>query len=131
VLSFRNVSAAAFFLFGTTFVWMTASFVGQTPPPKGILWTVVDLIALLAVAMFSAAAWGVFHQTSWWESVAVVSAIVGLLAIVPLTIAIQAEGELGDQGVVMNIMIHATGSLVVLATALLPAVHDRFAHRWA
>jgi hypothetical protein len=123
VLSFRNVSAAAFFLFGTTFVWMTASFVGQTPPPKGILWTVVDLIALLAVAMFSAAAWGVFHQTSWWESVAVVSAIVGLLAIVPLTIAIQ--------GVVMNIMTHATGSLVVLATALLPAVHDWFAHRWA
>jgi hypothetical protein len=31
----------------------------------------------------------------------------------------------------MNIMIHATGSLVVLATALLPAVHDWFAHRWA
>jgi hypothetical protein len=31
----------------------------------------------------------------------------------------------------MNIGIHAIGSLVVLAVALVPSIHDWFAHRWA
>jgi hypothetical protein len=110
---------------------MTASFVGRTPPPKGTLWTVVNLITVLAIGAFTVAAWAVFKQTTWWEAVAIVSAIVGLAAVVPFVVAIQGEGELGDQGVVMNIGVHALGSLVVLAVAVVPVVHDWFADRWA
>ena len=131
MVTFKTVSAAAFFLFGTTFLWMTASFVGRTPPPTGPRWTVVNVLALAAIAGFSVAAWGVFKQTSWWEPVAVVSAAVGLIAVLPYVVAINGEGQLSDQGVVMNIGIHAIGSLVVLAVALVPSIHDWFAHRWA
>lgn len=129
--TFKNVSAVAFLLFGTTFVWMTASFVGKTPAPTGALWTVVNIFALAAVAAFTVTAWGVYKQTSWWEVTAVVSAIVGLIALVPYVAAINGEGQLSDGGVAMNIVFHLMCSLIVLAVAIVPVVHDWFTHRWA
>jgi hypothetical protein len=131
MFSFRNVSAVAFFLFGTTFLWMTAAFVGRTPPPRGALWTLVNAVALFAIVAFGAAAWGVFKQTPWWEPAALVSAVVGLAGVVPYVLAIQAEGQLSDQGVVINIAFHVVGSAVVLAVAVVPVLHDWFLHRWA
>jgi hypothetical protein len=131
MFNFRNVSAGAFLLFGTTFLWMTASFVGRTPPPRGTLWTVVNAVALFAIVAFGAAAWGVYKQASWWEPVAVVSAVVGLVAILPFMLAIEDEGQLADQGVVINIAFHVVGSTVVLAVALVPVLHDWFIRRWA
>jgi hypothetical protein len=131
VFTFKNVSAVAFLLFGTTFLWMTASFVGKTPPPTGTLWTAVNVLSLLAVVAFAIAAWGVYKQTSWWEAAALASAVVGLIAVVPFVIAINGEGQLSDQGVALNIIIHVVCSLIVLAVVLVPAVHDWFTHRWA
>jgi hypothetical protein len=83
MLTFKNVMAIGLFLFGTTFMWMTASFAGRTPPPDGAVWTVENILALVAVIGFAAAGWGEFKELSWWESVAVASAVVGLIAVVP------------------------------------------------
>ena len=131
MFSFRNVSAVAFLLFGTTFLWMTASFAGRQPPPKGTLWTMVNLLTVAAIASFTVAAWAVWKQTTWWEVVAVASAVVGLVSVVPYVIAIDGEGQLSDQGVALNIGIHAFGSLAVLAVALVPGIHHWFTQRWA
>jgi hypothetical protein len=131
VFTFKNISAVAFFLFGTTFVWMTASFAGKTPVPSGALWTVVNVLALLAVAAFTVTAWGVFKQTSWWEMTAVASAALGLIVVVPYVAAINDEGQLSDGGVALNIVLHLVCSLIVLAVAVVPVIHDWFAHRWA
>jgi hypothetical protein len=97
----------------------------------GALWTVVNVLAFAAIAAFAVTAWGVYKQAAWWEVAAIVSAVIGLFAVVPFVAAINGEGQLSDQGVVLNIMIHLLCSLIVLAVAVVPAVHDWFAHRWA
>jgi hypothetical protein len=130
MFTFKNISAIAFFLFGTTFVWMTSSFIGESPTPTGILWSVVNTLALAAVVAFTVTAWGVYKQTPWWETAAIVSAVVGLVAVVPYVIAINGQGELGDQGVVVNIGLHVICSLIVVAVAVVPVVHDWFTTRW-
>lgn len=131
MFTFRNLSAVAMFLFGTTFVWMTAAFVGRTSPPRGTLWTIVNVLVLAAVAGFSVAAWGVLRETSWWEAVAMASAVVGLLAVVPYAVAIGRIGQLTDGGVQMNLAIHVGGSVATLAVVLLPALHQWFSSRLA
>jgi hypothetical protein len=110
---------------------MTASFVGRTPPPNGAVWTIVNAVALVAIAGFTVAACGVFKQATWWEPVAIVSAVVGLVAVIPYVIALSGEGQAFDQGVVINIAMHAVGSVTVLAVVVVPVIHDWFAHRWA
>ena len=131
MLTLRNVSAAAFFLFGTTFLWLTASFTGRTPAPTGVLWSAVNVAAIAVIAGFSVAAWGIFKATPWWEPVAAVTALIGLVSIAPYVVAIDDIGGLADQGVEMNIAIHLLGSLAVLTVALVPVVHDWFVHRLA
>jgi hypothetical protein len=84
MLTFRNVFALALFLFGTTFLWLTATFLGdKQAAAKGAVWTAVQVGALLVIVGFAAGAWGVFKQESWWESVVIVSAIVGLIVLIP------------------------------------------------
>jgi hypothetical protein len=66
----KNILALGLFLFGTTFLWMTASFAGRAPPPTGTAWTFVNGLALAAVAGFTVAGWAVFKTYSWWPTVA-------------------------------------------------------------
>ena len=109
---------------------MTGSFVGRTPAPTGTLWSVVNILALATVVGFAITAWGVYKQTSWWETAAIASAVVGLIAVVPYVMAISGEGELSDAGVVLNIGLHIICSLIVIAVAVVPVVRDWFAQRW-
>lgn len=130
MFTFRNVVAVGLFLFGSTFLWMTAAFAGRTPPPEGVVWTVVNVLALVAVIGFTAAAWGVFKGLPWWEPVALVSALVGLVAVVPYAIAIvelSGVGGFADPGVGINLAMHLGGSLVVLALVLVPSLNEWFA----
>ena len=129
MFTFKNVMAIGLFLFGTTFMWMTASFAGRTRPPDGAVWTVENILALVAVIGFAASGWGVFKELSWWEPVAVASAVVGLIAVVPYVVGlIQIDVDFADPGVQINLAMHVVGS-AVLALVLVPAVHEWFKAR--
>ena len=123
--TFKNLLALGLFLFGTTFQWMTPAFAGKTPPPTGTAWTLANILALIAVAGFTIAAWAVFKQYSWWETAALVSGIVGLVAVVPFIVGqSQLDVGLADPGVQINLWLHLLGSAAVIAIVLLPGAHD-------
>jgi hypothetical protein len=123
--TFRNVVALGLFLFGTTFLWMTPAMAGKTPPPTGTAWTLANVLAFVAIIAFAIAAWGVFKQYSWWEAAAVVSGIVGLVAVVPFIVGqSQLYIGFGDLGVQINLWMHIVGSAALIAIVLLPTAHD-------
>jgi len=126
----KNVLALGLFLFGTTFLWMTASFAGRVPPPTGTAWVLVNGLALAAMAGFTVAGWAVFKTYSWWPTVALLSAVVGLIAVVPFVVGLrQIRVALTDPGVQINLWPHLLGSAVVVAMTLVPAVRDWVVHR--
>ena len=122
--TFRALVAIGLFLFGTTFIWMTAFMAGKVPPPSGTAWTVTNVFAYVAIAAFAVAAWALFKQYSWWETAAVLSGVIGLVAVVPFVIG-QSQLELGfgDMGVQINLWIHILGSAAVIAFVLVPVAH--------
>jgi hypothetical protein len=123
--TFRTLAAIGLFLFGTTFLWMTAFMAGKTPPPSGTVWTIANVLAYVAIVGFAIAAWSVFKQYSWWETAAVLSAVVGLVAIVPFVVG-QSQLEVGfrDMGVQLNLWLHILGSAAIIAIVRLPVAHD-------
>ena len=123
--TFKNVFAIGLFLFGTTFLWMTAAMAGKTPPPTGTAWTITNILCFAAIIGFSIAAWAVFKEYAWWETAALLSAIVGLVAVVPFVVAQgQLDVGFGDLGVQINLWLHILGSAAVIAIAVLPAARD-------
>jgi hypothetical protein len=129
MFSFKNWVAMAFFLFGSTFLWMTRDFLANPREGTGALWSAVQVLVLVAVGGFNVAAWVVFKEATWWEPVAIASAIVGLAALVPYVIGVRQVGDAGDAGVQLNIGIHAVGVAAVFVVVLVPAVHDWLARR--
>jgi hypothetical protein len=126
----KNVLALGMFLFGTTFLWMTASFAGRVPPPTGAVWTLADSLALAAVGGFTVAAWAVFKEYSWWHIAALLSAIVGLVAVIPFVVGlIQIRVAFADLGVQINLWMHVLGSAAIVALAGSAAARDLLVHR--
>lgn len=123
----RNVFALALFLFGTTFLWLTSAFMGDKhAAAEGAVWTVVQVGAILLIVGFAAAAWGVLRQTSWWEPLALVSALSGLLVLIPYAIGASALG-VANIGTVLA--VHALGNVAVLVVLLVPPAHEWLRHR--
>jgi hypothetical protein len=128
--TFKNVVALGLFLFGTTFLWMTAAMAGKTPPPRGTAWTLANVLAYVTVIGFTIAAWAVFKQYPWWETATLLSGIVGLIAVIPFIVG-QRQLDVGfaDLGVQINLWLHILGSAAVIAIVLLPVAHDWVARR--
>ena len=129
MFSFKNWIALGLFLFGSTFLWMTRDFLANPREGSGVLWSIIQVLTLVAIVGFAVAAWGVFKEASWWEPVAITSAIVGLAALVPYVIGVRQVGDAGDAGVQMNIAIHAVGIAAVFVLVLVPVVHDWVARK--
>jgi hypothetical protein len=88
---------------------------------------VVNVAALVAVAGFTVAAWGLHREHSWWETVAAGSAVVGLVALVPFLVGMrQIDANLLDLGVQINIWMHVLGAAVVVAIVRVPVLADWF-----
>lgn len=123
--TFRNIFALGLFLFGTTFLWMTAAMAGKTPPPTGTAWMLTNILCYVAIIGYAIAAWAVFKQYSWWETAALLSGIVGVIAVVPFIVAqSQLDVGFGDLGVQINLWMHILGSAAVIAIAIVPGAHD-------
>ncbi len=95
---------------------------GNQEAPGGVAWTLATVGALVSLALFALAAWGLFKATSWWERVASAGAIVGLVTLVPYGIAASSTGVSGPG---LNSAIHIAGSAAVLLVLLVPALERR------
>lgn len=128
MFTFRNVLAVASFLFGSTFLWMMPLFIG--PTATGAVWTVAQVIGLLAILGFTAGAWGIFKVTSWWEPVTLVSCVVGIAAVVPYAIAAPSLAVGGDPlSVAINVGLHGLGSAAVILALRVRPVEQWIAAR--
>jgi hypothetical protein len=119
MFTIRNLGGVALFLFGTTFLWLTPAFAGQGVSTKGVAWSVTQVGALVTLALFTVATWGLFTKAGWWEVVAVVAAAVGLLVLIPYWLAASHAGE-PNPG--FNVLIHVLGSVGVWVLLLVPSL---------
>ncbi len=114
MFTIRNVGGVALFLFGTTFAWITPEFVTAGLKNTGALWATVRVLALATAAGFTVATWGLFQRTSWWETVAVVSAVVGAIALIPYLMAAREAGETNPWFTALVLTLGIAGVLVLL-----------------
>jgi hypothetical protein len=119
MFTIRNMGGVALFLFGTTFLWLTPTFATQGVPTKGIAWSITQVLSLVTLALFTAATWGLFTRTGWWEAVAIVAAALGLLVLIPYWLAASHAGEVNPG---FNVAIHALGSVGIWVLLLVPSL---------
>ena len=93
MFTIRNLGGISLFLFGTTFLWLTPAFASRGVSTDGLMWASVRLLAFATLAGFTVATWGLFHRDSWWMTLAIGSAVVGLVALAPYWIAAERGGE--------------------------------------
>lgn len=114
MFTIRNVGGVALFLFGTTFAWITPEFVTAGLKNTGALWSTVRILALATAAGFTLATWGLFQRTPWWETVAIGSAVVGVVTLIPYWVAATKAGETNPWFTVLVIALGSAGVLVLL-----------------
>jgi hypothetical protein len=119
LVSWRNLGALALFLYGTSFLWLTAAFAGTGTPASGTAWTVTQLLVIATIGGFSVAAWGIYKATSWWERLAVGSAIFGFVPLIPYWLA--ASRVVGGGTVAQGVVSHVVGNALVLLLLLMPS----------
>jgi hypothetical protein len=117
MFTIRNMGGVALFLFGTTYLWLTPSLATPAVPTTGIAWSITQVLALVTIALFTVATWGLFKKARWWESVAIVAAAVGFVALIPYWIAASHAGEINPAFIVV---IHALGNIGVLVLLRVP-----------
>ena len=119
MFTMRNIGGVALFLFGTTFLWLTPAFATQGLKTGGAMWSVTNGLALLAVAGFTVATWGLFRQASWWEPVALASTVVGVAVLGPYWLAARHAGETTPA---FNVFVHGLGDAGVFVLLLVPSL---------
>ena len=93
MFTIRNLGGVALFLAGTTWLWLTPAFASRGVSTSGALWMTTRVLSLVTVAAFCVATWALFARHSWWETAALASAAVGLLALVAYWFAATDSGE--------------------------------------
>jgi hypothetical protein len=117
MFTIRVVGGLALLTFGSTFVWLTPEFASRGVSTAGSLWAITRILSLVAVLGFTIATWGLFRKASWWEGAAVVSAVLGVVVLVPYWVAAHRAGEAAPG---FNVLVHALGSAGVLVLLLVP-----------
>jgi hypothetical protein len=114
MFTIRNTGGVALFLFGTTYLWLTPAFASPGVSTTGVAWSITQVLALVTLALFTAATWGLFKKASWWERLAVVAAAVGFLALIPFWVAASHAGEANPAFTVLILALGNVGVLVLL-----------------
>jgi hypothetical protein len=127
MFTLRNIGGVAFFLAGTTWLWLTPAFATRGVSTSGALWGVTRILCLLTMVAFCAATWGLFARAVWWESAAIVAAVLGLLSLITYWPAATTGGE-ATGTVAYNASLHvlmAGGVCVLLLVPVLEQWVDR------
>lgn len=119
MFTIRNIGGVSLLLFGTTFLWITPEFVTAGLKNTGWLWSTTRVLALVTLLGFTIATWGLFQRGSWWETVAIASAVLGMIALVPYLMAAHRSGETTPW---FTGLILAIGSAGVLVLLLVPSL---------
>jgi hypothetical protein len=119
MFTIRNMGEVALFLFGTTYLWLTPTFASAGVSTTGVAWSITLVLALVTIALFTAATWGLFKKAGWWEPVAVTAAAVGFVVLIPYWVAASHAGETTPW---FNVLIHALGNVGVLVLLLVPSL---------
>jgi hypothetical protein len=117
MFTIRNLGGVALLSFGTAFAWITPEFVTSGLENTGALWSLVRVLALVTAVGFLLATWGLFQRKPWWETTAIASAMLGVVALVPYWVAAHQAGEMTPW---FTVLILALGSAGVLVLLLVP-----------
>ena len=115
----RNLGGISLFLFGTTFLWLTPAFATRGVSTEGMLWSGTRALAVLTLAGFTIATYGLFHRDGWWESVALGSAALGLVTVLTYLLAATRSDEAPAS---FNSVIHLLGIAGVAVLLLVPTL---------
>ena len=119
MFTIRNLGEISLLLAGSTWLWLTPAFATRGVSTSGVLWAITRVLCLLTVAAFCVATWGLFTRHVWWEPVALASAVLGLVVLVPYWVAAHSGGEsLGT--VSWNALVHVLMAAGVLTLLLVP-----------
>ena len=121
MFSIRNIGGVALFLFGTTYLWIMPMFASKGISAKGTLWSISNVLAILTLIGFSVATWGLFKRAEWWDTLAIASAVLGLVALIPFWIAAHHSGEVTPW---FTVLIHVIGAAGVLLLLLVPPLRN-------
>lgn len=119
MFTIRNLGGVALFLAGTTWLWLTPAFASRGVSTSGSMWGITRILSLITIAMFCIATWGLFARQGWWESVALGSSAVGLVAVVAFWIAARGGGETTGS-VLWNSFVHVVMVAGVATLLLVP-----------
>jgi len=117
MFSIRNIGGVALFLFGTTFLWLMPFDAAKGTNTTGAAWATAGVLAAAVIIGFTVATWGLFRRATWWENLATISAIVGLVTLAPYWVAADASGV---NNPAFEVAIHAAGCGGVLVLLHVP-----------
>ncbi|WP_152191893.1 hypothetical protein [Georgenia satyanarayanai] len=126
MFTIRNVRGVALFLFATTFLWITPAFASKGVSTDGLLWAATRILALLTMAGLVVATVGLFRRDAWWETVAVASAVLGVVAVLAFWFAASRAGETIPW---FTALILGAGCLGVLVLLRVPALEQWVDHQ--
>ena len=119
-MTFRNILAIGIFLVGASWLWLTPMWLSQGKTNASIF-DPPGLLSVLAIVGFAVVAWGVFRSASWWEPVAIASALVGIAAAFVFWFW-AAPAASSEADIAANALLHiAAGALVVAVLLVKPA----------
>jgi hypothetical protein len=121
MFTIRNIGGVALFLFGTTYLWITPMFASEGISTRGVLWSITNVLAFLTLIGFTIATWGLFKKAGWWDNVAIASAVLGLVALIPFWIAAHNSGEVAPW---FTVLIHVIGVAGVFVLLLIPPLKN-------
>jgi hypothetical protein len=124
----RNFLALAVLLFGASFLWLTPMWTGLANPKLGVL-DPKGLLAIITVIGLALAAWGIFKAEGWWEPIAIGSALIGIVSVVPHWITASGAVTVDRAAMLQNIGLHLAGAAVVVAFLMVTTTERWLARR--
>lgn len=127
MFTIRNIGGVALFLAGTTWLWLTPAFAGQGIPTSGLGWATTRALCLLTVLAFCVATYGLFTRHAWWEPVALASAALGLVTLIPYWFAATHSGVTHGEAT-WNAFVHVLMIAGIFALLSVPQLEQWVDH---